>query len=353
MNYVEVIGSLTAAQGVTGNENDVSKCVMTYFKNYTDEVWRDKAGNVFGKMGEGKPVILVCAHMDEVGMMVTDIEDNGMLRIASVAGVDPRVLPGSDVIIHAKTGKIKAVVGAIPPHLLNSDLALKNAKKAYKMNELVCDTGLCADKVKANVQIGDFVSFAPAKPMELLNNRIAGKTLDDRALVAAEIRVMEILSKRCLGCTVIFCATVQEEKGSLGAALAAWGTAPDVGLAVDVCHATTPGLGEFRSYPIEAITISTGCNIHPRIFEMLRDKADEEHINYEISATMLNTGTDAWDMQIQRAGIRCGLISVPLRYMHTSVECISLDALENCARLMAEFIADFDEDWEEKLCFKD
>ena len=348
MNYSEVIGSLTSKFGVTGNENEVSKCVMSYFERFADKVWRDKAGNVFGSMGDGKPVILICAHMDEIGMIVTNIEKNGMLKIASVAGVDPRVLPGSEVLIHTKTDKIKAVVGAVPPHLQTG-----GAKKAYKMDELVCDTGMSYEEVSNIIEIGDFVTFAPYEPMQLLNNRLAGKTLDDRALVSACIRAMEILSKRKLNCKVVFCATVQEEKTALGAITATWAVEPDIGIAVDVCHATTPSLPEFRSYPIEALSISMGCNIHPKVFEMIRDKAEEEHIEYEISASLLNTGTDAWDMQIQKRGIRCGLISVPLRYMHTSVEAISLNTLENCARLLAEVVADIDGDWEEKLCFND
>ncbi len=348
MNYAEVIGTLTSKFGVTGNENEVSKCVMSYFERFADKVWRDKAGNVFGSMGEGKPVILICAHMDEIGMIVTKIEKNGMLKIASVAGVDPRVLPGSEVLIHTRTQKIKAVVGALPPHLIQGD-----AKKAYKMDDLVCDTGMSYDEVIRNIEVGDFVTFAPYEPIELLNNRLAGKTLDDRALVAACIRAMEILSKRKLNCKVVFCATVQEEKTAFGAISATWAVNPDIGIAVDVCHATTPSLPEFRSYPIDSLSISMGCNIHPKLFEMIRDKAEEEHIEYEISASLLNTGTDAWDMQIQRAGIRCALISVPLRYMHTSVETISLDALENCARLLAEVVADIGDDWEERLCFKD
>lgn len=351
MNYAEVIGSLTSKLGVTGTENEVAKCVMSYFERYADKVWRDKAGNVFGSIGEGKPVILICAHMDEIGMTVTKIEKNGMLRLASVAGVDPRVLPGSEVVVHTRTKKIPAVVGALPPHVLAS--MGDDPKKAYKMNDIVCDTLLDYDEVISTIEVGDLVTYAPLEPMKLLSNRLAGKTLDDRALVAASIHAMEILSKRKLNATVVFCATVQEEFRSLGAITSTWGVNPDIGIAVDVCHAPTPGIPDFRSYPIDSLSISTGANIHPKIFEIIRDKAEELHIDYEISGSLLHTGTDAWDIQVQRAGVRCGLISVPLRYMHTSVEEISLTALENCARLLAEIVADFDETWEEKLCLDD
>ncbi len=348
MNYLNVIGELTSAHGVTGNENDVAKCVMSFFKRYSKEVWRDKAGSVFAKLGDGKPVVLVCAHMDEIGMVVNKIEDNGMLRLVSVAGVDPRTLPGSEVVVHARTKNIKAVIGATPPHLLPG-----GAKKAYRLDELVCDTGMSRNEVDRLIEIGDFVTFATQKPLELKNNRAAGKTFDDRALVAAEIRAMEILSKRSLDCTVVFCATVQEEKGGLGATASTWGVDPDIGLAVDVTHAPTPGTPEFRTYPMDSIEITTGGNIHPRVFELLCSTAKAHNIKYEVGVAMGSTGTDAWDMQIQRAGVRCGLVSLPIRYMHTSVETASLDTLENCARMIAEFVSELGEGWEEKLCFCD
>lgn len=203
------------------------------------------------------------------------------------------------------------------------------------------------------MEIGDFVTYAPMAPLKLMNGRIAGKTLDDRALVAAMIRAMEILKTRKLGCTVIFCATVQEEKGGLGATTAAWGVNPDMGIAIDVTHAPTPGTPAFRTTELDKIAIDRGGNIHPKVYQMLIGTAKANNIEYEVSVHMGNTGTDAWNIQIQRAGIPCGLISLPLRYMHTSVETISLATLENCAKLVAEFIACQGGDWEEALCLND
>ena len=170
MDIFKAISDLTTLPGVTGNEAAVSRAVQGYFRAHTDDVWIDAMGNTYGRIGNPDgPTLLVMAHMDEVGMMVTDIEENGMLRLRSVAGVDPRVLPGSEVRVFGRE-TLPAVVGALPPHLQNTD----DKDKAYKIDDLVCDTGLPAERVRALVQVGDNVTFAPFPPMKLKNNFIAG-----------------------------------------------------------------------------------------------------------------------------------------------------------------------------------
>ena len=207
MDIFKAISDLTTLPGVTGNEAAVSRAVQGYFRAHTDDVWIDAMGNTYGRIGNPDgPTLLVMAHMDEVGMMVTDIEENGMLRLRSVAGVDPRVLPGSEVRVFGRE-TLPAVVGALPPHLQNTD----DKDKAYKIDDLVCDTGLPAERVRALVQVGDNVTFAPFPPMKLKNNFIAGKTFDDRACIVCMLEAMDILKNYKLHCNVVFCASVQEE----------------------------------------------------------------------------------------------------------------------------------------------
>lgn len=348
MDVLEAITAMTGRPGVTGNETAVSEVVKEYYEAYADEIWVDRVGNTYARIGDRGPTLLVMAHMDEVGMMVNGIEENGMLRICGVAGVDPRVLPGSEVVVHGSR-PLPAVIGALPPHLQSGG----DQEKAYRIEELICDTGLCAAEVREIVRVGDNVTFNLLPPMPLKNQRIAGKSLDDRSCIAVMLETMELLKKRRLDCQVIFCASVQEEFMSLGAMTGSWTTRPDMAIALDVCHAPTPGVKPLRATELEKVGISIGGNIHPKLFELIRESADGQNIDWDYKVAAASTGTDAWHIQTQLGGIPCGLISLPLRYMHTSVEVISLRTLRNCAKVLAGVAAGLGADWEEKLCLDD
>lgn len=348
MDIFKAISELTTLPGVSGNETVVAEKVLEYFRTYTDDVWLGRLGNAYARIGDKKgPTLFISAHMDEVGMMVTDIEDNGMLRIRSVAGVDPRVLPGSEVLVFGKK-PLKGVIGAIPPHLLGQE-----RKEAYRMDELTCDIGYPLEKVKKLVSVGDYVTYAPLAPMKLKNDNIAGKTFDDRACVVMMLQTMDILKNRKLNCNVVFCASVQEERGSHGALTGSFEVNPDMAIAIDVCHAPTPGTEQFDTIPLEKAALCVGGNIHPKIYKRLTELAAENHIDTGIDVCMGQTGTDAWEIQITHGGHPTGLISLPLRYMHTNVELINLETLKNCSRLLAAFAEDIGADWEEKLCLDD
>lgn len=348
MDVFEALSALTTAPGVTGNEVAVSEVVKGYYKAYTDDIFIDPMGNTYARIGDHGPVLLVQAHMDEVGMMVTGIEKDGLLRIRSVSGVDPRVLPGSEVLVHGKK-VLNAVVGAIPPHLQQAG----DDTKPYSIDDMVCDTGLDADEVNELVRVGDNVTFDLLPPMKLKNNIVAGKTFDDRACVTVMLEAMDLLKKTKLDCRVVFCATVQEESGGGGARASVWNVKPDMAIAMDVCHAPTPGIKPFDAIDIGKVSITCGPNIHPKMFKMITEAADEQNIPWDYDVAPAHTGTDAWDTQIQMGGVATGLISLPLRYMHTSVEEISLTTLKNCAKVIARFAQNIGADWEEKLCLDD
>ena len=349
MDIFQAITELTALPGVSGSEETVCAAVQSWFRRYTDQVWSDPMGNTYARFGNPDgPTILLMAHMDEIGLMVYDIEEGGLVRICNVAGVDPRVLPGSELMIYG-TEPVKAVVGALPPHLQKAGDVMSN----YKIEELLCDTGLSPEEVKERIRIGDPVAFAPRPPQKLVNNVIAGKTFDDRACIAALLEVMNLLKDYKLYANVVVCASVQEERGMLGSGVGAYHIDPDMAIAIDVCHAPQPGAKPVDYVDFDKVSITRGGNIHPKMYEKLRDSAKEQNIAFETDVTISRTGTDAWSIQVQRGGIPTGLVSLPLRYMHTSVEVISMDTLKNCAKVIAGVVRAIGADWEETLCLDD
>ena len=347
MDLYKATAALTTANGVTGHEASAADVAEKYFRVYTDDVWRDSSGNVFARIGNKKPCVMLIAHLDEIGMMVTDIEDNGMLRIRSVAGVDPRVLPGGEVVVFGKK-PISAVVGAVPPHLITGGTDV-----AYKMDELMCDTGLTREQVEENIAIGDVITFALEEPLKLKNNCIAGKSLDDRALVACMLEVADILRNRVLNCSVVLCASTQEECGGPGANVAAYSVNPDMAIVMDVTHAPQPGTDPISSVALNKVAILMGGNIHPKMYEQLKQSATDQNIDYETEVAMGFSGTDADFVQMSQGGIPTAVISPPVKYMHTTVELMSLDTLKNTAKVVAGFIEQIGEDWEERLCLDD
>lgn len=351
MELLERIARLTAVPGATGMEDAVAKEVAAQLSALGIEAYSDKAGSVYGKIGEGAPLVLLMAHMDEIGMVVSRVEENGMLRLVKIAGVDPRILPGSRLLVQGREGPVPAVAGALPPHLQKKED--EGGEPAYTFEDILCDTGLAAEEAKRLIRPGDMVTLAPAPPLPLLNGRAAGKTLDDRAPLAALIELFAALSKKELPCTVVLCASVQEEKSGAGAMAGAYSICPDMAIAVDVCHAAPPDT-PFRTYPLEDVVLCRSANLHPGLFGLLEDAAKAARISYQVEAEMSAKGTDAWDMAVQGGGIAAGLISVPLRYMHTGVEVISLEALANVEKLLAGFLRGLaTTPWEEALCWKD
>ena len=345
LDLYDAIARLTAAVGVTGDEAGVAQTVQELFSQYAQDVWQDHAGNVYARIGQGAPTVLLMAHMDEVGMIVHGIEDNGMLRVRSVAGVDPRVLPGSVVMVHGSE-TLSAVVGATPPHLLSGEQA------AYRIEEVSVDTGLSPSMVRQLISVGDFVTYAPEPPLELQNGWIAGKTMDDRAMLACLLWVMEQLKLTPPPCTVVFAASVEEEKSSLGAVAGGYGIIPDMAVALDATFAKQPGIKPPDDNPMDRVVLGRGANIHPWLLQRLEAAAKALELPLAYDVVMGCSYTDAWELQVQRLGVPTAIVSVPVRYMHTPVETLDLNTLERCAKLITRFLMDLNQDdWEDSLCF--
>lgn len=343
MDVAAFLQEVCALQGQSGMEGRVAKRFAEEFSKYCRDVRIDTLGNVRGVMGEGEPSVLVCAHMDEVGLIVTAIEDNGFLRLWQMGGVDPRILPGSVVTVYGRK-PLKGIIGPKPAKP-GDDPA-----KAAGLNELSIDLGLPYEEVVNLVRVGDPVCFTV--PMtRLMNERVAYKTFDDRACVTSMIVAMEELSRVRLNCRVEFCATVQEEVGSRGAKVATNDVTPDLAIAFDVNHATTPGVEPWNTMPIDKVGVGMGPTIHPAMFKRLTDTAAELGIDIGIDPSGAHTATDADSIVDSVGGVPVALIDLPLSYMHTMVETISLKSCKEAGRLLAGFLKGLDKNWEEWLCF--
>lgn len=350
METGSLLKKLSEASGVSGYEDEVRAIIGEEFERYADEVRTDRLGSAIalkrGEADEPRQSIMLAAHMDEIGLIVTKIEE-GFLHFTSVGGFDVRTLPGQEVVVHGRQ-PLPGVVGSRPPHVLPAE----ERNKVIPLDKLFIDVGLGAEELSEVVQVGDLVSIR-RDFTELAGEYATGKAFDDRAGVASVVICLELLSKIRHLWDVYAVATSQEEVGLRGAMVSAYGLAPDVGIAIDVGFGHSPGLSEAKTVDLgKGAAIAFGPNIHPRLYQTLIDTAKEAEIPYQIEAIPGRSGTDAWAIQVAREGIPTALLSIPVRYMHTSVETIVLKDIERTGRLLASFVAGLDESFMAKLEWK-
>ncbi|MDQ2086784.1 M42 family metallopeptidase [Herbivorax sp. ANBcel31] len=349
MDYTSVLKDISTYPGISGREEKLSKYIKNMFDKYCDETTIDSFYNVVGvKKGFSKSdkKIMVTAHLDEIGLLVTGIEKKGFLRFSNIGGIDSKILLAQEVIVHGKKD-VLGVIGAKPPHLLKTE----DTKKAVKMQDLSIDTGLSEDEVRENVSIGDVITFK-AKPFTLKNSRISSKSLDNRAGVTALIDIMENLEKIHHEYDVYFVATSQEEVGLRGAVIAAYNITPDVAVVIDACHGDIPDVPKDSVFKLgKGPSIAVGPNLHVDLTKKIIDIAKEENIPYQIEPSPGNTGTEAWAIQVSRTGIPTVLVSIPLKYMHTTVETLHVDDVKYSGRLISRFISSIDSKTGGILCF--
>lgn len=340
------LSKITALRGISGDEAPVAATIAEAFSQLCDTVTVDAMQSVTARMGTAGPKIMITAHLDEIGLIATIVEEDGAIRFGRVGGVDPRILPGSRVTVHTEEGPMDGVVGAISPHLLSAD----DRKKNYDMDKLFIDLGLPAERVKAIVHAGAPVTlYGPLNALQ--NNRYAGKTIDDRGGVATMLRTAELLGKTHLPAQVYFVAAVQEEVGGLGATTSAFAVNPDIGIAIDVTHGEMPGCEPDDVFPLDKVVLTEGPNIHPKLHKHLMDLAAKIRVDAQTSICPHATWTDASSLQVARAGVPTALIEIPLKYMHTTVETVSMEVIEEAARLLAAFVTGLGADWEDLLCY--
>lgn len=340
MSAKDFLQKLSQAHGVSGFEHTIRDLVIDEFKPFADEISITPLGSVIALKrgtGGGKHKVLIEGHMDEIGLMVTEI-DHGFIRFTQVGGFDVRVLLAQEVIVHGKQ-PLRGIIGARPPHVLTEE----ERSKVIPMNDLWIDVGLPEARVRELVQVGDQITIA-RNLIDLKNNLVAGKAFDDRAAVVCVAEALKDLATMKHAWDVYVIANTQEEVGLRGAMTSAYQVYPDVAIAVDVGHADQPGAPEPNRVPLnDGMGIAMGPNIHPLVHTKLTQVARDNEIPFKITAYAGATGTNAWAMQVVREGIPTGLIDIPLRYMHTSVETVSISDVERIGRLLARFCASLDD----------
>jgi tetrahedral aminopeptidase len=352
MSTKDFLQKLSQAHGVSGYEHAIREMVVAEFKPFADEISITPMGNVIAlKRGTistrngntPAPKVLIEGHMDEIGLMVTDI-DHGYLRFTQVGGFDVRVLLAQEVIVHGKES-LPGIIGARPPHVLTAE----EREKVIPMSDLWIDVGLSEARVRELVQVGDLVTIA-RNMVTLKNGLVAGKAFDDRCAVVCVAEALKQLATIKHAWDVYAVANVQEEVGLRGAMTSTYQINPDVAVALDVSHADQPNTSEINAVPLNnGMGIAMGPNIHPLVHEKLTEVATANEIPFKVTAYAGATGTNAWAIQVVREGIPTGLIDIPLRYMHTSVETLSVADLERIGRLMALFCASLDEKFLKQL----
>jgi len=338
--------------GLTAYEGPIREVIQEAWKPLVDEVSVSRMGSLHalkrGSAPEPRPRILLAAHMDAIGLMVTGITSGGLLRIFRVGGVDPRILPGMPVKVYGR----RELPGII---VQPSDNLLPKAVhgKPVKMEYLLVDTGLEEEEVRAQVRVGDLVAF-DTQPTDLTGDTLYGHSIDNRGSVAALTVCLEELRKVQHDWDVYAVATVQEEETLMGGLTSPYEIRPQIAVAVDVTHAKGPGASDWRTVPLgKGCTLDWGPNTHPVLYEEFCSLAERLDLPYQPSVYPSGSGTDAMGMQIVAEGIPTMVVSIPLRYMHTPVELVSYKDITRTGHLLAQFIAGLEVDFVEKLKYED
>ncbi len=318
--------------GVSGNEENMHNLVMSLFSRFCSEVTTDVLGNVIGiKKGTNPsaPSLMIEAHMDELGFMVSGITEKGSLKVVSVGGFDPKILPGTEVTVWGKE-KLFGVIGAKPPHLVS------DRSKAPKIDELCIDIGYDKETTKNLVSVGDIVTFNTSFT-QLDGSMVAARCIDDRGGLAALLKVLEILSNANLQNDIIAVATVQEEVGLRGAKTAAAHIQPGCAIAIDVCHGTSHDVSE-DAFPCgKGPVLTIGPNLHSKMTQKLIELSKRDNIDIQLEVCGGDTGTDAWEIQVSGIGVPTALLSIPVRYMHSNYEIADTADMEKTAELISAF----------------
>ncbi len=337
----QLLLDLLRAHGPSGYETDpaaVWRSAASAFAEVSTDVLGTPLARVSAKHGAPEPPrrMLVMGHIDEIGLIVTHIDDEGYLWFAPVGGWDAQILVGQRVALATREGVVRGVVGKKPIHLLREE----DRKKVAEIRELHIDIGAAdGEQARGHVRIGD-VAVIDADPIDLLGGRLVSRALDNRIGSFVALQAARLVSEAGGAAWALDAVAVAQEEITFGGSrTSTFALAPDAAIVIDVTHATdAPGIEvkelgkhELGSGPV----ITRGSTIHPRLFELLYDTATEEQIPFTVEASARATGTDADAVHLTRAGVPTALVSIPLRYMHSPVELVQLDDVHAAARLIA------------------
>lgn len=333
MNLKKTIIKLSEAYGASGCEDNAANEALNLLKKYSNNAVI-KNGNVIADIGEFKDNrlhLLLDAHIDQIGMIVTYITDDGFIKVGNLGGLDRRLLPAQQVVIHGKKD-IKGIISSVPPHLSDKD------SEVLKMDSVSIDTGMKKAQLEKIVSIGDSITF-DVKCHELLGTRLTCGALDDRCGIASILYALSLLENQKLKYNVTVLFSTQEELGERGAKISAYEINPDIAIAVDVSFGYTESETEYKCGHLgKGPMIGISPSLSHEISDALVDTAGTKNIPYQIEVMNGLTSTNADRFSVNRAGSKACTVSIPLRYMHTPVEVIDVEDVELTGKLLAEFI---------------
>ncbi len=339
MGHYEILETLCAAGGPSGFETNVVNVAAELMKLVVSEVSVDRLGNVIGVRRCGKKNarrLLLDAHLDEIGLIVTGIEE-GFLRFASIGGVDPRMLPARELTILAKPKPLFGVVACLPPHVQTA----ADHDKSVSIEDLRVDVGMTQAEAEKAIPIGTPMVYRESC-FRLAGDLVCGKALDDRSCFAVLLRTARLLMETDLDVDLYIMGSVREEVSGTGAIVGTNGINPDWCVSTDVTFGITPGLSE-DEVPCKlhgGPAIGVGPNMTRSLTERMTAKAKELGIPFQLEVMEGHTGTNGWHMQTCLDGIPTSVVSLPLKYMHSPIEVVSQEDMEHMARLLAAFVRD-------------
>lgn len=342
-SMLDFLKKLLEAPSPSGYEEPVTRVWRERLSGVADELRTDVMGSSIAVLNpQGSPRIMLAGHCDELGLQVNFINDDGFIYFNTIGGHDPTIVSGRRVLIHSKRGPVPGVTGKRAVHMMTPE----ERKKVPEFYEIWIDIG-ARNKKEAQklVEVGDPVTYDMAF-QALSGSFAASRAFDNKlgAFIVAETLAALQPKKKSLKACIVSVATTQEEIGLRGATTSSFGVNPDVGIAVDVTNPTDyPTTDKQRHGDLRlglGPTITRGANLNPVVTDLLRKAAEKNKIPFQLEAAPGRTGTDAGAMQLTRDGIACGLIGIPLRYMHTPSEMVDLKDVENAIKLLMAFCLD-------------
>jgi len=333
MDIKDTVRALSEAHGASGSESPAAELALSMLRKYCPEA-EIVSGNVIGRFGthrEGLPSLVLDAHIDQIGMIVTHITDEGFIKVGNLGGIDRRLLPAQPVIIHGKKD-IPGVICSVPPHLISGESGV------LKFDEVSVDSGMTKEELSGIVSPGDTITF-DVKFRELLGSRVAGGALDDRCGVASILYALELIGDSAMAYNVTVIFSTQEELGERGAKIGAFAVNPDIAIAVDVSFGYSLSEDESKCGHLgKGPMIGISPSLSREISDELMDTAEKCSIPYQTEVMNELTSTNADRYSVNGEGAKTCTVSIPLRNMHTPAEVIDLADVELTGKLLAEYV---------------
>lgn len=333
---IQNLKTLCAITGVAGYEKSAAEKACELLREYIPGAECDLFGNVSGVLPsrkENAPTLLLDAHIDEIGMIVTSIDEKGFVRFAKCGGMDRRILSAQYVTVHGSR-PVPGIIGSVPPHLQKKE----DANKVPDFDAMFVDVGMTREEAEAVISLGDRITVNSTFSL-LLNDQVTSKALDDRAGVAAILETLELLKNDAPNVNLAVQFSGREETGGQGCIISSFQMEPDMAIALDVSFAATPDMEKSRYGELgKGVLIGIAPSLNKEMTDALLSVAKEKSIPWQPEVMGGGTGTNADSIAVSRSGVRTGLLSIPQKYMHTPIEVVDVKDIRSAAELMAEYI---------------